>query len=114
MLGADKFQLHMFAALAEQERKLISQCTKTALKAAKKQGTKSGVLRDKTSARNKANMEIAQKRAEELRTIITPMHTAGMSLQQIASALNVSGHRTNSGADYNATQISRLIKRSGL
>lgn len=48
MPHADRFQLHLFAALAEQEREFISQRTKAALVAAKERGTLLGGLRDKT------------------------------------------------------------------
>src|SRR5262249_49548899 len=43
-LGADvdPFVLHLYAALAEKERRLISQRTKAALKAAKKRGVRLG------------------------------------------------------------------------
>ena len=39
---ADKFQLHIYAALAEQERDFISQRTKAALKSAKERGVRLG------------------------------------------------------------------------
>ncbi|MGY2992884.1 recombinase family protein [Mesorhizobium sp. URHB0026] len=45
MPNADPFQLHLYAAMAEQERKFISERTKAALKAARAQ---LGGLRDKT------------------------------------------------------------------
>jgi DNA invertase Pin-like site-specific DNA recombinase len=48
-LGADTdpFLLHLYAALAEKERKLISERTKPALKAAKRRGVAIGGLRSK-------------------------------------------------------------------
>ena len=51
-LGADvePFLLHLYAALAEKERSLISQRTKAALGAKKAQGKKLGGMRDKSEA----------------------------------------------------------------
>jgi DNA invertase Pin-like site-specific DNA recombinase len=48
-LGADTdpFLLHLYAALAEKERKLISERTKAAMKAAKARGVRIGGLRSK-------------------------------------------------------------------
>ncbi|HET7165497.1 MAG TPA: recombinase family protein [Pseudolabrys sp.] len=43
----DPFLLHLYAALAEKERKLISERTKAALKAAKRRGVAIGGLRSK-------------------------------------------------------------------
>ena len=40
--NADPFMLHIYAALAEKERRLISQRTKDALAAAKRRGVKLG------------------------------------------------------------------------
>jgi DNA invertase Pin-like site-specific DNA recombinase len=47
-LGADTdpFMLHLFAALAEKERRMIGQRTREALAEAKKHGKKLGGLRD--------------------------------------------------------------------
>lgn len=42
MPDADRFQLHVYAALAEQERKAIGQRTRAALAAAKRRGVKLG------------------------------------------------------------------------
>lgn len=48
MPQADKFQLHIYAALAEQARDFISARTKAALRAAKARGKALGGLRDTT------------------------------------------------------------------
>jgi len=111
MPHADNFQLHLFAALAEQEREFISQRTKAALASAKERGVTLGGLRDKTAARNKAKSDKAQALAEKMRDIITPMRKVGMPSRKIAFALNKGGFRTPSGAKYQSTQVCRLIKR---
>lgn len=53
MPHADKFQLHIYAALAEQEREFISIRTKQALAEAKRRGATLGGLRDATNERNR-------------------------------------------------------------
>ena len=59
MPHADTFQLHIYAALAEQEREFISRRTKAALAEAKAKGRKLGGIRPKTEARNVAVKEKA-------------------------------------------------------
>ena len=51
---ADPFMLHLFAALAEKERAMISQRTKAALAALKARGVKLGPKRANTTAANEA------------------------------------------------------------
>lgn len=88
MPHADKFQLHIYAALAEQERDFISIRTKAALAEKKASGTRLGGLRDKTNARNREKQRDADKNALEIYSLISPMRHSGMSLRAIAESLN--------------------------
>ena len=54
MPHADKFQLHIYAALAQQEREFISTRTKAALAAAKARGVKHGGARPNNQVRHDA------------------------------------------------------------
>ncbi len=114
MPNADKFQLHLYAALAEQEREFISVRTKAALAAAKARGVKLGGLRDKTNERNKAWVKQADTRAERLRGIIQPLLEAGSTTREIAIALNEAELRTVRGSEFQSMTVSRAIKRLGL
>ena len=117
MPHADKFQLHIYAALAEQERDFISKRTKAALRAARKRGVVLGGLRgDKQEKANQRKREIAEAKAERLRDIVQPWvdkyRRKEATLMQIAEALSKAGVKTSRGADtWSATQVSRLIKR---
>jgi DNA invertase Pin-like site-specific DNA recombinase len=114
MPHADRFQLHLFAALAEQEREFISQRTKAALTAASERGVILGGLRDKTNARNKAKKDKAQYQAEKMRGVIEPMNRLGKSTREIAYELNNSGLRTSQGSRYQSAQVHRILQRLGL
>ena len=111
MPNADKFQLHIYAALAEQERDFISIRTKAALAEAKARGVKLGGLRDKTMKRNTVLKKNAQDRAEKLRSIVEPMVQNDMSLRGMAKALNEAGIVTARGGAWSAPQVSRLVDR---
>lgn len=109
---ADKFQLHIYAALAEQERDFISKRTKAALAEAKVRGAVLGGLRDKTMQRNVAIQAKALLEAERVMKIVKPLRDAGQSLSSIATILNDTKIPTSRGGAWTSTQVSRVIKRS--
>lgn len=111
MPNADKFQLHIYAALAEQEREFISLRTKAALAEAKARGTKLGGLRDKTGERNKAVQAQAKAWAERVAGLIVPLRDQGATLREIATSLNKSGVPTARGGQWQASQVQRVLKR---
>ncbi|WP_417799069.1 recombinase family protein [Terasakiella pusilla] len=108
---ADKFQLHIYAALAEQERDFISQRTKAALRQAKERGVKLGGLRDATMQRNKVIQTQANKRADKLESVVVPMRQQGASLRDIAAALSKAGVQTARGGQWQASQVKRVLER---
>ncbi|MEM7728185.1 MAG: recombinase family protein [Pseudomonadota bacterium] len=112
MPQADKFQLHIYAALAEQERDFISTRTKAALQAAKKRGTKLGGLRDATGRRNEAVKARAEADAVRFMKIIGPLQKGGQSLNAIAATLNEMGLETSRNGRWTAKQVSRIVARS--
>jgi DNA invertase Pin-like site-specific DNA recombinase len=102
--NADPFMLHIYAALAEQERRMISTRTKSALGAAKARGVKLG-----NAQQAKANADGAAEFAESLRPIIAPV--INLSSRRIASFLNDQGVATPQGGKWQSQTVLRLIER---
>ena len=114
MPNADKFQLQLYAALAEQEREFISQRTKQALQAAKARGVKLGGLRDTTMKRNEVVAQKADAFAMKHKKLLKSLVAQKLSLNAIAASLNETGLRTVRGKGFTATQVSRMIDRLGI
>ncbi|CCE94928.1 Transposon Tn552 DNA-invertase binR [Sinorhizobium fredii HH103] len=112
MPQADKFQLHIYAALAEQERTFISERTKAALRVAKERGVKLGGMRDATMKRNVAIQAKADAEAAKVMKLIAPMREAGASLSQIARTLDEMEIATSRGGKWTAMQVSRVARRT--
>lgn len=112
MPHADKFQLHIYAALAEQERDFISARTKAALQSAKARGVKLGGMRDKTMKRNEAAKAKADKFAASVLPLVKKLRDAGETLQAIADALNEAGKQSPRGGQWTATSVKRVMDRA--
>jgi DNA invertase Pin-like site-specific DNA recombinase len=110
MPHADKFQLHIYAALAEQEREFISLRTK-ALAEAKARGVKLGGLRDETMRRNIVVKAHADERARKLEGIVLPLRQSSATLRDIADALNGTSVETPRGGRWHAASVARLLER---
>lgn len=110
---ADNFQLHIYAALAEQEREFISKRTKAALQMAREKGRQLGGLRDKTMKRNEAIQRKANAEAAKLIKIIGPLREAGQSLATIAGTLNDMNVATSRGGTWTPMQVKRVLDRVG-
>ncbi|AQM71156.1 Transposon Tn3 resolvase [Vibrio campbellii] len=114
---ADKFQLHLYAALAEQEREFISKRTKAALQSAKERGTKLGrstTIDELTNMGHKAGKVMKAKAnqfAEKLRVILVSMRDAGSSLRVIAQALNAQGFLTQRGKEWTPAGVRNVLIR---
>jgi DNA invertase Pin-like site-specific DNA recombinase len=116
---ANRLTIHILAAVAEHEAKVISESTKAALAAAKRRGVKLGGDRGaKLTAKArmagcKARAERAEAKAADLAPIIRDMQAAGAtSLRAIAAALNERGIPTANGQnEWRAVQVSRVLAR---
>jgi DNA invertase Pin-like site-specific DNA recombinase len=102
---ADPFMLHLYAALAEKERRLISQRTKDALAAKKVQGVKLGGL----NAGLVRVRDEAKARAEALRPILDELKD--MSARGIAAELNARNVATPNGGAWSAKTVIRVQRR---
>ena len=111
----DPFVLHLFAAMAERERALISARTKAALAAAKARGVKLGGP-NLDQAREKAQavvQRIADANMANVLPLIREIQKAGAtSLHQIADALNARGISTPRGGRWFAKSVSNLLARA--
>ncbi|CDZ64780.1 recombinase family protein [Neorhizobium galegae] len=105
MPNATEFQLHIFAALAQEERRLISARTKAALAQAKLQGIKLGA-NGKNLAYN--NRERAARNADEVRSAL-PVGWETMAFSAIAKELNSRGVKTPQGSKFHPQTIKNLI-----
>ena len=108
---ADAFQLHIYAALAEQERQFISQRTKAALKACKARGVRLGAPIHHIEELAQAKKQKALQDAKKVEGVIVPLRRSGASLRTICDVLNASGARTSRGAKYNQPLVSRMLTR---
>jgi DNA invertase Pin-like site-specific DNA recombinase len=111
----DPFVLHIYAALAEKERALISQRTKAALKAAKARGVQLGNprLAEARAPRMRANAEEAARQTALVMPLIKPLVEQGMSLRAIARELEARGVPTARGGQWSAVQVSDILRRGG-
>lgn len=111
-LGADvdPFVLHLYASLAEKERRLISERTKAALAVKKASGVVLG---------NRTNLTDAQAKGREARELASVEFSKkmmghfgnlreGMSLNAIAAHLNQMGVPTIRGGKWTAKAVSRI------
>jgi DNA invertase Pin-like site-specific DNA recombinase len=112
MPHASKFELHLWSALAEQERLFVSERTKAALGAAKARGVKLGGLRPGTMERAQAVKLQADGHAAKAMKIIRPLIEAGSSMSGIARTLDEMGIATARGGRWTAMQVSRIIDRT--
>jgi DNA invertase Pin-like site-specific DNA recombinase len=102
--NVDPFTLHIYAALAEQERRMISQRTSAGLQAAKAKGVKLG-----NQQVADANAAAAKARAEALRPVLEEL--AGQSANAIAKALNERNVATPTGSPWSAKTVIRVQRR---
>ena len=113
--GVDPFMLHIYAALAEKERALISERTKAALKAAKARGTRLGNPRlAEAAARGVASSKAeADQFAANVLPVIREIQAAGAkSANAIASALNKRGIPTARGREWTHVQVAAVLSRA--
>ena len=121
MPEADEFTIQILAAVAQRERKLISERTKAALAAAKARGVKLGNPNGARSIRHAgkgtaaaltAVRRNASDRALELAEIIADMQATGVaSLSSIAREMNQRGIVTARGGKWHPSTVRNVLAR---
>lgn len=103
--NATDFQLHIFAALAQEERRLISERTRVALAQAKGRGTVLGQNGRNLAVENRA-------KAKKFATVVQPIMAAigfEHSSTEMARALNQRGLTTRSGRPFSAQAVQNMM-----
>src|SRR6185369_1650483 len=112
-VDADPFMLHLYAALAEKERRLIGERTRSALAARKAQGTKLGNPRnaaDAAAAGRAVQVADADRFAANVLPIVNSVRASGVAdLHGIAQALNDRGVRTARGGRWHVSNVKNVI-----
>tara|TARA_B100000519_G_C14123450_1_gene381633 strand:- start:135 stop:761 length:627 start_codon:yes stop_codon:yes gene_type:complete len=105
--NADNFQLHIYSALAEQERALISRRTKEALAVRKQQGVVLGAHGKVLAEQHK----VAKKAfADNVSEIVQAIRESGIKTYTgIATELNKRGIKARSGGKWYAQQVKRYF-----
>jgi DNA invertase Pin-like site-specific DNA recombinase len=117
---ANKLTIHILAAVAEHEARMISERTRAALSAAKARGTQLGGYKGRAGtctdcARARAvRISNANRHAADLAPTIQTIRAAGEhSLRSIAAALNGQAIAAPRGGSWTAAQIRRVLSRIG-
>ena len=112
---ADPFMLHLYAALSEKERELISTRTKAALAVLKAQGVVLGNQTNLDEARllsNATNRAEATAFADKVMATVIQYRKDGDTLPAIADKLNNMGVKTRRGGKWYASTVSNILKRA--
>jgi len=115
---ADPFMLHLYAALAEKERRLIAERTKAALAAKKAAGASLGNPRNLAHAGNigrAALIDVADDFASGLLPVIQAIRATGaLTLASMAMELNRRGIRSARGGNWHRSSVRNLLERTKL
>ena len=115
--NAKPFELHIFAALAEEETRAISARTKAALQAAKARGVRLGNPKNLDEAArlgSAVNQGRARQWAENMMPVIAQIQATGITtLEGIAKELNARNMKTSRGGEWHRTSVMRVLKAKG-
>lgn len=120
MPTANQFTIHIFAALAEQEAKLISNRTKQALAELKKKGKRLGNPQNLTAEARSKGVSVIKENAKtndrnrQAQSIIAACKDKGMTYREIAEHLNGLNFKTRYGKDFLPATVHQLYNRLNL
>ncbi len=112
---ADPFMLHLYAALSEKERELISTRTKAALKVLKDKGVILGNQTNLDDARligHETCRQQASAFADNVLPIVLQFRDNNETLPAIADKLNAMGVKTRRGGKWYASTVANILKRA--
>jgi DNA invertase Pin-like site-specific DNA recombinase len=107
MPSANAFMINVYAAVAQEERRMISEHTKAGLAAAKARGVKLGGPR--LASINETRQADAAKRAQAIAPVLLDL--GGLSARAAAAELNDRKVATPSGAPWSAKTVIRARER---
>ena len=110
----DPFLLHLYAALAEKEAKLISARTKAALQAAKARGVVLGgpKIDEARIASATVRRAAAAQHAANVMPIIEAIRAGVVKQRDIAAALNARGIATARGGRWHPSTVQGVLART--
>jgi len=112
---ANELTIHIFGALAQWERKRISERTKEALSQLKKKGKKLGNPENLTNDARKKGASVVKDKSFrnsnniKAKKIIYLLKDKGMTLREIAKELNDSGFKTANNSVFYPEQVRRFL-----
>ena len=113
---ADPFMLHLYAALAEKERRLISERTKAALTAKKASGIRLGNPHNLSAAGSRGRaiqVTAADEFARTVLPVIRAIQAAGTtSFAAVASVLNARGVKSARGGKWHVSSVANVLART--
>ena len=115
--NADRFTVGILALVAQRERELISERTKSGLAAAKSKGVKLGTPNPKkaVAAMMMANKSAKSAFAVKMFPLVQEIQSAGVhTLQGIADCLNRRGIPSRSGKTWHPSSVRNIINGGGL
>jgi DNA invertase Pin-like site-specific DNA recombinase len=119
---ANRFTIHVLAAVAEYEARLISERTRAAFAAAKARGRKFGSPNPEThrfsysarKARVRAERERSKKRALDFLPLLCQLRDRGLTIQEIAQHLtNLGAPRPRGGKAWGHSTVRRMFEHAG-
>jgi DNA invertase Pin-like site-specific DNA recombinase len=108
MPSAGTFELHIRAALAEEERRLISERTRAAMTAAKARGVVLGANGRVLAEKHKAE---AMERLVPIADRLKALKASGLSVRRIADTLNAEGIASPAGGSWHVANVHRALGR---
>ncbi len=117
MPSVNRLTIHVIAAVAEEEARLVSSRTKLALaqwrerNAGKRLGSPKGFVDGAHALGNVAKAQIADERAARIGPTARALREGGMTLADIAARLTEMGVRTPRGGAWSPTQVGRVLRR---